>query len=264
MLKLLFAALLLSACGHVLASNSCPRIISQSPYLSIALDWLQRGDCLVGVSRYDHRPLPKTGGILDPDGVAMARLKPDLIVASKSADPVMMEMLTPDGARLLQVDGLNSLAASDAMLLALAEASRAPDGASRIAQLQLARQARIGQINARGERVLVLSACSGAPYSFGRQHYVGDAFAKAGFTVVETTPRIRHLREGAEIDSIGKLVELLRPDVVVSLANATSVSCNAELGTLPVKIVHLRGENFFNPGPRLIDGFKELAERMQP
>jgi len=263
MLKPLLAALLI-ACGNAQAATTCPRIVSQSPYLSIALDWLQRGDCVVGVSRYDRRSLPKTGGILDPDGVAIARLKPDLIVASKSADAVTMEMLTPSGAQLLQVDGLESVAGSDAMLQALATASRAPDGDSRIAGLQRARQARIGQIGAHGQRVLVLSACSGSPYSFGRQHYVGDAFAQAGFSVVESAPRIRHLREGAEIDSIGKLVETLRPDIVVSLANASSVSCNAELGSLPVRIVHLRGENFFNPGPRLIDGFKELAEQLQP
>lgn len=263
MLKPLLAALLF-ACGSVQAATACPRIVSQSPYLSIALDWLQRGDCMVGVSRYDRRALPKTGGILDPDGVAIARLKPDLIVASKSADPVMMEMLTPSGTRLLQVDGLESVAGSDAMLQALADASRAPDGDNRIAGLQRARQARIGQIGANGQRVLVLSACSGSPYSFGARHYVGDAFAQAGFNVVESAPRIRHLRDGEEIDSIGKLVETLRPDIVVSLANASSVSCNAELGSLPVRIVHVRGENFFNPGPRLIDGFKELAEQLQP
>ena len=47
--------------------KECPRIISQSPYISEMLDYLGMGHCIVGVSRYSKRDLPRTGGILDPD-----------------------------------------------------------------------------------------------------------------------------------------------------------------------------------------------------
>ncbi|MCL2162776.1 MAG: hypothetical protein FWH56_13115, partial [Betaproteobacteria bacterium] len=64
------------------AQPPCPRIVSQSPYLTLALKWLERGDCIVGVSRYDREypALPRTGGVLDPDQAAIAAVRPDLIV----------------------------------------------------------------------------------------------------------------------------------------------------------------------------------------
>ncbi|MEZ5616554.1 MAG: hypothetical protein R3E35_15225 [Rhodocyclaceae bacterium] len=245
------------------ATAGCPCIVSQSPYLTVALEWLDRGDCIVGVTRYDGRALPRTGGIIDPDGAAIERLRPDLIVASNWSDADTMELVTPPGARMLRLDGFDSVAGSDDVLHQLAEASRAPDGANRIESFRRARLARAEAVPGRGQRALILSACSGSPYSFGRRHYVGDAFALAGFEVVETAPRIRHLRDGEEIPTIARLVEQRKPDIVFSLSRETAAYCNAEIGTLPVRIVTLSGENFFHPGPRLLDGLKELAEKMK-
>ena len=62
--------------------KECPRIISQSPYISEMLDYLDMGHCIVGVSRYSKRDLPHTGGILDPDAEAIDALMPDLIITS--------------------------------------------------------------------------------------------------------------------------------------------------------------------------------------
>lgn len=245
------------------ASAGCPRIVSQSPYLTVALEWLQRGDCIVGVSRYDLRALPRTGGLIDPDGAVIAKLRPDLIVASNWSDADTMELVTPPGARMLRLDGFDSIAGSDAMLQQLAEASRAPDGANRIESFRRARRARAESVPGRGQRALILSACSGAPYSFGRRHYVGDAFVLAGFEVVETAPKIRHLRDGEEIPTIARLVEQRKPDIVFSLSRETAAYCYAEIGALPVRIVVLKGENFFHPGPRLLDGLRELAEQLK-
>ncbi|MBM3391294.1 MAG: hypothetical protein FJY34_04865 [Betaproteobacteria bacterium] len=204
-----------------------------------------------------------SSGIIDPDAAAIARLRPDLIVASNWSDADTMELATPPGARMLRLDGFDSVAGSNAMLQQLAEASRAPDGANRIESFRHARRARAEAVPGRGQRALILSACSGSPYSFGRRHYVGDAFALAGFEVVETAPKIRHLRDGEEIPTIARLVEHRKPDIVFSLSREAAAYCNAEIGTLPVRIVTLSGENFFHPGPRLLDGLKELAEQMK-
>ncbi|MBA3903947.1 MAG: ABC transporter substrate-binding protein [Rhodocyclaceae bacterium] len=259
--RLVLASLL--ALASLNASAGCPRIVSQSPYLTIALEWLGRGDCIVGVSRYDRRALPRTGGVIDPDGAAIEKLRPDLIVTSNWSDADTMELVTPPGARMLRLDGFDSVAGSDAVLRQLAEASRAPGGAERIESFRRARRARAESVRGLGQRALILSACSGSPYSFGRRHYVGDAFALAGFDVVETAPKIRHLRDGEEIPNIARLVERLKPAIVFSLSRETAAYCNAEIGTLPVRIVTLKGENFFHPGPRLLDGLEDLAEQMK-
>jgi len=190
--RILPAGLLALASLNV--SAGCPRIISQSPYLTIALEWMERGDCIVGVSRYDRRALPRTGGVIDPDGAAIEKLRPDLIVTSNWSDADTMELVTPPGARMLRLNGFASL---------------------------------------------------------------------AGFDVVETAPKIRHLCDGEEIPDIAALVRRLKPAIVFSLSREAAAYCNAEIGTLAVRIVTLKGENFFHPGPRLLDGLKELAEQMK-
>jgi len=40
---------------------------------------------------------------------------------------------------------------------------------------------------------LLLSSCGGKPYSFGRETWLYALFTAAGFEVVETHRRIRHL-----------------------------------------------------------------------
>ena len=62
----------------------CPRIVSQSPYLTQSLVWLGRADCIVGVSRYDTLRRPKTGGVMDPDPAAI-QAEMDRISASREA-----------------------------------------------------------------------------------------------------------------------------------------------------------------------------------
>lgn len=243
----------------------CPRIVSQSPYLTIALEWLERGDCLVGVSRYDRRDdLPRTGGIMDPDVDAIAVLAPELIVASEGSPEAVLAQAAGPGTRVLRLAGFGSMAEVEALLESLSEASRAPRGNGLLAQFRRGWFVRAKGINGGGRRALLLSACEGTPYSFGPAHVLGDLFRFAGFDVVETEPKIRHIAPGQPIASLTALNQTFRPDIIFTFDRPTASACNAELGSLPVRVVHLSGENFFHPGPRLIDGLTELAEKLRP
>ena len=242
------------------AAAACPRIVSQSPYITQALDWLGRGDCIVGVSRYDKRELPRTGGVKDPDVGAIAALNPDLVVVSKGTDPALLDMLEPE-ARILQVDGFDSMAETEAMLTSLAEAAGVTDGKAKVAAYAREWRARAAAVKGGGKRVLVISACSAQPYSFGRGHVVGDAFAHAGFEVVETAERIRHLRPGEEIPGIVAAVERFKPELLFSLTPENAETCSAELGLVSVPVVGLEGRHFFHPGPALLTGLAQLAEQ---
>lgn len=244
------------------AAAACPRIVSQSPYITLALEWLGRGDCIVGASRYDKRDLPRTGGIMDPDLGAIAALNPDLVVVSRGTDPAQLDMLEPE-ARILQVDGFDSMAGTEAMLLDLAEAAGVPDARARVDAYAREWRERAAAVRGGGRRVLVISACSAQPYSFGRGHVVGDAFAHAGFEVVETSERIRHLRPGEEIPGIVAAVERFKPEMVVSLTPDNAESCSAELGLVSVPVIGLEGRHFFNPGPALLTGLAQLAEQTE-
>ena len=258
--RTLVAGLLLAASSAVLAAD-CPRIVSQSPYLSAALDWLGRGHCIVGVSRYDTLDLPRTGGVKDPDVGAIELLAPDLLVLSEGTDAAALQDALPAGARLLRVNGFASLADAEAMLADLGHASGVPDVDARVAAFRRDWQAAAARVGGKGRRVLVLSACSAMPYSFGRAHFVGDVFAHAGFELVESAPRIRHIRPGEEYEDLLTAVDRLQPDVVFSLDRTDAQQCNALLGLLPVPVIHLVGENFFQPGARVLAGLAELADK---
>lgn len=241
------------------AQAACPRIVSQSPYLTAALEWLGQGKCIVGVSRYDKHDLPKTGGVIDPDADVIALLDPQLFVTSDRTKPETIAKVVPKGAKTLRLDGFGSIADSEQVLRTLAKASGVPNPEAQVKRFHGEWRAAAKAVGGRGEKVLVLSACSGSPYAFGRQHYIGDAFEKAGFRVVDARARVRHLREGEEIPGIAELVARFKPDIVFSLSHASSLACNAALGTVKVRIVSLKGENFFHPGPSLMQGYRELA-----
>jgi iron complex transport system substrate-binding protein len=73
---ILIAAALSAGFAH---AADCPRIVSQSPYITRALEWLGLAPCIVGVSRYDRRKeLPSTGGVIDPDARGMAEVEAKL------------------------------------------------------------------------------------------------------------------------------------------------------------------------------------------
>ncbi|MDY0014166.1 MAG: hypothetical protein RBS40_15055 [Rhodocyclaceae bacterium] len=245
--------------------TDCPRIVSQSPYLTIALEWLERGDCLVGVSRYDRRDdLPRTGGIMDPDGDAIAVLAPELIVASEHSPEASLSQAVAPGGKVLRLGGFESMAGVETMLESLAEASRAPNGNALLARFKRSWFVRAKAVNGGGRRALLLSACESTPYSFGREHVLADLFRFAGFDVVETESRIRSIAPGQPIETLAALNQTLKPEIIFTFDRATASACNAELGSLPVRVVHLSGEHFFYPGPRLIDGLDELAAKVKP
>jgi iron complex transport system substrate-binding protein len=256
-LRSLFLLCAWLAAGPALAA--CPRIVSQSPYLTAALEWLGQGQCIVGVSRYDKHELPKTGGVMDPDADVLAILQPELLVTSDWARPETLAQAVPEGTRTLRLGGFGSIAESEEMLRRLAVSSGRTDAEAQVRRFCRAWQAAARSVGGKGEKVLVLSACSGSPYAFGRQHYIGDAFVRAGFDVVDHAARVRHLREGEEIEDIAAVVARFKPAIVFSLSHESSIACNAALGRVKVRIVSLRGENFFHPGPPLLQGYRELA-----
>ncbi|MDR1351144.1 MAG: ABC transporter substrate-binding protein [Zoogloeaceae bacterium] len=238
-------------------ADDCPRIISQSPYLTRALEWLGRGGCIVGVSRYDREELrlPRTGGVLDPDAAAIDALAPDLLVTSNWADADLMTKVTPVGTRLLRVDGFTSLADVENMLKTLAEASRAKDSAAKIAAFSKTWREAAKKLAAtnRGRRVLVLSSCMGSPYSFGRKHLVGDVFTQAGFEVVESAAKIHH----ADIET---LITAAKPEIVVALGSPSAESCRLIAPRLKVSVVGLNAAHFIHPGPGLLEAYAEMLE----
>lgn len=250
------------AASSGMAHAKCPRIVSQSPYLTQALLWLERGDCLVGVSRYDHElpALPRTGGVLDPDAEAIAGLHPDLWLVSNWADAATLDAATPAGTTRVEVDGFRSLADAEALLATLAEKSAAAGATEKIAAFARdwrAVAARIAPL-AQKRRVLVVSTCMDAPFSFGRDHVIGDVFVQSGFDLVETEPKLRHLVAGAEIPDLDTLFAQTRPDLVFALTSESAEYCRMAAPRSAVRVIPLEGSAFTHPGAGLLRAFTEI------
>lgn len=258
-LRILLFAALLALVGPTLAAD-CPRIVSQSPYITRALDWLGLGGCIVGVSRYDERDLPRTGGVMDPDADMIALLDPQLIVTSDWTKPEVWQAAAPPGAKALRVGGFRSMAEVETMLRDIGRAANLKDIDTRVDRFAADWRAAAKRVDGRGRRVLIIAACSTVPYSYGRRTTPYDLLTHAGFTVVETHDTLRHMRPGEPYETIAQLVAATRPEAIVAFISRRSEGCNAQLANAGVPIIAVDDDNFVHPGPGLIEALNQLRQ----
>lgn len=244
-------------------AQECPRIISQAPYITHSLQWLGLEQCIVGTSRYDSLGLPHTGGILDPDKQAIDDLMPDIIFTSNWISDADMRQATPTGVRYFRLQGFYTMAGIEANLLTIGKEVGIKDIAQHIQQFHRDWQQAIRQIDARGKRALLISSCSGSPYSFGKQTWLYDLFNQVGFSMVETHARIRHIKPGQEIEELTSLLNILQPDVMFIFERKLNSKCNLVLPKVPVRIVALDGQHFLHPAPVLLEGLRELNNKQR-
>ncbi len=242
----------------------CPRIVSQSPYLTLAIEWLGQGECIVGVSRYDtFKPaLPRTGGVMDPDAKAIAALKPALAIGSDMTDEAVFAAAVPKGAKAVRMGGFNSMFEVESMLEDLSLLIQSPEG-GKVSSFRRGWFTRAKNTGARGERVLLLTACSGTPYSYGRKHVLGDLFYAAGFNVVEEDVRVRAVRAGEAVPDLAALIAKTQPDIVFTFNRAADTECQVVLEAKGFKLIALDGDKFLNPGHRMIDGLDDVTRIMR-
>jgi iron complex transport system substrate-binding protein len=258
-LRILLFAALLALAGPAIAAD-CPRIVSQSPYITRALDWLGLSPCIVGVSRYDERDLPRTGGVMDPDVDTIALLEPQLMITSDWTKPEVWQAAAAPGARALRVGGFRSMADVEAMLRDIGHAANVADVDARVDRFAADWRAAAKRVDGHGRRVLIIAACSAVPYSYGRRTTPYDLLSHAGFTVVETHDTLRHMRPGEPYETIAQLVAATRPEAIVAFINHRSEGCNAQLAEAGVPIIAVDDDHFVHPGPGLIEALNQLRQ----
>ncbi|MEN8169516.1 MAG: ABC transporter substrate-binding protein [Pseudomonadota bacterium] len=239
--------------------KSCPRIISQSPYLTKSLQWLGLEHCIVGVSRYDRLERPHTGGIFDPDAEAIDALMPELIFTSNWTKAQVLKAVTPEGARAFRLDGFESMAQIEENLQLIGREAKMGHIDKRVSNFQQQWKRLAAEINGNGKKILLLSACSGMPYSFGKKRWLTDLFTAAGFVVVETAEKIRHIKPDEELVTINALINELEPELLFIFERKQNKRCAFIKPKTPLTIINLDGEKFLHPAPVLLDGLAELA-----
>ncbi|MBI5860927.1 MAG: ABC transporter substrate-binding protein [Rhodocyclales bacterium] len=241
------------------AHAACPRIVSQSPYITHQLAWLGLKSCIVGASRYEHAvKVPDTGGVLDPDAAAIAALKPDLVIASNWTAPEKLAAVTPPGARGIRLDSFQSMEQITGNLRELGQLAGVADTAARAAAFDHLWRKKAAAIAGGGRRVLLLSSCAAAPYSFGHDTWLAELFSAAGFVVADTSRGVRRLAPATSAAAAAEFIAEFKPEIVFVFNNRGAESC----GTVPLPpetpIVALAGEKFLHPAPVLLDGLDDL------
>ncbi len=245
----------------LIQAAECPRIISQSPYISRVIDWLGLARCIVGVSRYDSMPLPHTGGVIDPDAPAIADLEPDLLIFSEWTAEDVARKATPPGAASIRVGGLRGLAGMEEMMRDVGRAV----GVSNIDQRLAAFDAdwrSAAKMDSRGRRVLILSACGPAPYSYGKGTTLHELITAAGFQVVADHDSIRNFKPGAPDGDVAAWITAREPELILGLQDRRATSCNPAVAKPGIPILPLAAEHFTHPGPDFLAGLHELKEKI--
>lgn len=246
--------------GNPAWADSCPRIISQSPYITHSLQWLGLEACIVGVSRYDSLDRPHTGGLLDPDAEVIASLEPELLLTSDWSSEEVVNTVTPAGTRTFRLKGFGSMAEVEENLRLIGKEVGLSDINARVDAFAEQWRALAAQVNGNNRRVLLLSSCSGTPYSFGQQRWLSDLFQEAGFVNVETVDTIRHIHPGETITDLNTLINALEPELLFIFERSQSPQCAFIQPKTALRIIHLDGDKFLQPAPIILDGLKTLAE----
>jgi iron complex transport system substrate-binding protein len=261
--RTLLAGLLL-ALATLPATAACPRIVSQSPYITHALAWMGLADCIVGVSRYDTLDRPQTGGVIDPDKDMIDLLQPQLMITSDWTKAEVWQAAAPKGAVALRVGGFRGMADVEAMLRSIGHAAGVQDIDARVDRYVADWRAAAAQVGGKGRRVLLLSACTGAPYSFGRGTTLHELFTAAGFEVVADHDSIRNFRIDGPPGELSAWLDARHPELIFALKNRRDEACNAAIVRPGIGIVPLADAHFVHPGPDLLLGLQELREAVQP
>ena len=242
-------------------TQECPRIISQSPYISDMLTYLGMEKCIVGVSRYSKRDLPRTGGIKDPDREAIDALMPDLIITSNRTKEQTLKKITPKGAKYLRLKSFNKMAQLEENMNQIIQITGWTHVENKVKSFANKWREKTKQIEGNNKKVLLLSSCSGSPYSFGPNSRLYDLFTQAGFNVVETHEKIRHIQPGKEVENLNSLADRYQPNLLIIFEQRLKKQCQMITPKIPVRILSVDGKKFLHPNVSILDGLNLLISK---
>jgi iron complex transport system substrate-binding protein len=250
------------------------RIVSLAPSLTETLFALGIGDRVVGVSDYCNYPeaartRPRVGAPLNPSLETIVALRPDLVVAAKSANRrETVEELAQLGLATYATDA-NTV---EEILISIEHLAEALGRAEAGHQLTLRLRARLAylqqQLAGRTPKRVLLVVWHEPLISIGKKTFIADALRYAGAShVIETEqdwPRL----------SLEEVVRV-QPEYLIFAADHAAAMASL-LTSLPQRpgwrklaaVQHHRtlllDESINHPSPRLLDAIEALARRLHP
>lgn len=253
-----------------------PTIVSLAPSVTEILFELGKGKAIIGVTdRCNYPPEARTieqvGGFGDPNVECLLALAPDLVIAAGFERGEVAETLCRSGIRVLEVQTRNFEELFDA-IRKIGEAADAPQAAERLVTRMRtdldAVALRYRPASADHPPKVFVEIGDHPLMTAGAASFLDDLIARAGgFNVAheipQAYPRVNPEQVIAWDPDIILVAQMDRPqDVIARLAQRIGWS-----GISAVKhrrvIADLHPDLLLRPGPRLIDGVKTLAARLE-
>lgn len=253
------------------------RIVSLAPGITEMLFALGLGDSIVGATEYCTYPpaakkIERIGGFASPNLEKVLSLRPTLVIGGVGARDDVLKTTRASGARVLLV----TIGHFEKIFTAFLEIGEATDTLPRAKKHVSAMRAELAEIAARYKDVpeerrprVFIEIWNDPLQTAGGPSFIDDVIERAGGLNVahginERSPRI----------SPEKVIEW-NPDVIISASMAgggqTVKDVAGRLGWKNIAavksgrvIVDIPMDHLLRPGPRLIKGVRELAERLHP
>ena len=264
--------------AHVPSAQAPPqRIISLIPSVTEMLFAMGAGTRVVGVGNFDRFPpealtRPKVGGLIDPDIEKILSLKPDLIVVYGTQTDLRTQM---DRAHvptfLYEHAGLPDITTTIRALGQRVGSGTAANALADRIEASIADTRRRVAGKPRPRTLLVFGRDAETlrgVYASGGVGFLHDMLEAAGGTNVFADVKRQSVQGTTE------LILARAPDVIVEVgvdtasAQARNVRAWDTLGSVPAvrarRIYVLRGDDLMNPGPRVAQAIRRIAEVLHP
>lgn len=262
-----FITLTLTAVLNANSLGKCQdkRIISQSPYITYSIEFFEMKECIVGASVYDKQveeKLPRTGEVIVPDKDAIKKLHPDFIFTSDWTSRSVMADITPPNAKAFMLHGFQSMEQVENNLFTIGNVLNVPNFTTKVQNFKKEWRELAHSVDSKNKKVLLMSACSKDPYSYGAKTYLGDLFKEAGFEVVDKSKKVKVFKITKAKNELDEFIKEHKPDFIFGFVPYTKASVCTVLETdKKLPIIYLDGDKFLHPAPTLIDGLKELKSK---
>ena len=253
------------------------RIISLIPSVTEMLFAMGAGPRVIGVGSFDRYPpealtRTKVGGLIDPDIERILSLKPDLVVVYGTQTDLRTQM---DRARipiyLYQHSGLPDITATIRSIGKAVGSERAGEELARRIENDIAATRRRVAGKPRPQTLLVFGRdpeTLRGIYASGGLGFLHDMLEVAGGTNVFSDVQRQSIQATSEV------ILTRAPDVILEIGIDTASSKSRTLsawdvlGSVPAvrthRIYQVRGDEMMNPGPRVAQAIRRMAEALHP
>jgi iron complex transport system substrate-binding protein len=242
------------------------RIISLAPSVTETLFALGLGDRVVGVTTYcDYPPEAKTkvsiGDTQKPSLERIVALKPDLVIASTSSQLESFVRNIEDAKIPLYISNPRNIAETITSIQAIGDIT----GASEKAQELTAKlRARIEQVHTRTagrEKPKVFIILGTEPLiTVGGKTFFNDLVTQAGGLSISSDESSDYPQYSFET------VVMRRPEIIFLQAGDEKLPERLKQtpAALSGRFYRLNDDLLMRPGPRIVDGLEQLAEKIHP